>query len=88
MVAGPKEDSMNRLARRTTLVLGAVGILAMAGCDKGGSSGGPAGSASAAASGAPKPTAAASSAAPASNLPVKGPWEAIKITFCFTIPIA
>jgi len=66
---------MKRLSIST---IAAVSLLVLGGCDKG-SSGGGAASASAS---APKPAAAASSApAPAANLPVKGPWEAIKITF-------
>ena len=70
---------MNRWAFGTTLALAALGV-SMMGCDKSSGSGGAASASASAASTAPKPTAAASSAA-ASNLPVKGPWEAIKITF-------
>lgn len=54
----------------------ALSAAALAGCDKKSESA--AGPAAASASAAAKP--AAPSAAPAANLPVKGPWEAIKIT--------
>src|ERR1700736_951667 len=67
---------MNRPS--TTIMLATLTLFAVAGCDKGGSGGAASSSASAAASTKP---AVAPSAAPAANLPTKGPWEAIKITF-------
>jgi hypothetical protein len=52
-----------------------------AGCDKKSAGEGGASSSASAASSAKPNAAATTTAAPAANLPVKGPWDAIKITF-------
>ena len=57
-----------------TAVIAIVSLTLASGCDKKSGGSDTASSASAA------PTAATAAAAPASNLPVRGPWEAIKIT--------
>jgi hypothetical protein len=57
-----------------TAVIAIVSLTLASGCDKKSGGSDTASSASAA------PTAATAAAAPASSLPVKGPWEAIKIT--------
>lgn len=56
---------------RTMAVIAAMTV-AVVGCDKKGDAPAPTGSVT--------PKAGAASAAPASNLPTKGPWEAVKIT--------
>jgi hypothetical protein len=60
--------------RLLTAGIAVVSLTLASGCGKKSSGSDTAASASAA------PTAAPTAAAPASNLPVKGPWEAIKIT--------
>jgi hypothetical protein len=65
-------------ATHVSFVLALAAAAVVSGCDKKADSGSTGASSSASASAAAKP--AAPSAAPAANLPVKGPWEAIKIS--------